>query len=276
MPDGKYELRSTKYKRKYEVRRTKDEFFNPQPELLNAERGTRNVETRNPKPETANWKLKTDNWQLKTDNWKLTTENWQLKTANLIDSLITNKTRIKLLLRFFLNAGSRSYLRGLETEFGESTNAIRLELNRFEEAGLLVSCMDKNKKMFQANQEHPLFDDIQSIIKKSMGLDQLVEKVVHKLGNVSKAYITGEIAKGLDNKEIDFVLIGDEIDQDYLGNLIGKVEDIIKRKVKCFILRDNQEKEYLTGFPEALLLWEKLIQLRITNEELRIINQCIK
>ena len=100
----------------------------------------------------------------------------------MIDSLITNKTRIKLLLRFFLNSGARCYLRGLETEFGESTNSIRLELNRFEEAGLLVSSMDKNKKVFRANQQHPLFDDIQSIVKKSIGLDQLVDKVVdHKV-----------------------------------------------------------------------------------------------
>lgn len=175
----------------------------------------------------------------------------------MIDSLITNKTRIKLLLRFFLNTGARSYLRGLETEFGESTNAIRLELNRFEEAGLLVSAMDKNKKMFQANLNHPLFNEIQSIVKKSMGLDQLVEKVVHKLGNVSRAYITGDIAKGLDHPEIDFVLVGDEIDQIYLVTLIGKVEKLIKRKVNCFILRDDEEKEYLFGFPEALLLWEK-------------------
>ena len=175
----------------------------------------------------------------------------------MIDSLITNKTRIKLLLRFFLNSGSRSYLRGLESEFGESTNSIRLELNRFEEAGLLVSSMDKNKKVFRANQQHPLFDDIQSIVKKSMGLDQLIEKVVHKLGNVTRAYITGKIAKGLDDQEIDFVLIGDEIDKDFLVTLIGKVETLIKRKVKCFILRDEEEKEYLTGFPEALLIWEK-------------------
>lgn len=174
----------------------------------------------------------------------------------MIDSLITNKTRIKLLLRFFLNSGARSYLRGLESEFGESTNSIRLELNRFEEAGLLVSSMDKNKKIFRANQQHPLFDDIQSIVKKSMGLDQLVDKVVHKLGNVSRAYITGQIARGLDDQEIDFVLIGDEIDQDFLVTLIEKVEKLIKRKVKCFILRDEEEEEYLKGFQEALLLWE--------------------
>jgi len=174
----------------------------------------------------------------------------------LIDSLITNKTRIKLLLRFFLNTGSRSYLRGLESEFGESTNAIRLELNRFEEAGLLVSSMDKNKKIFRANQQHPLFDDIQSIVKKSMGLDKLVENVVQKLGNVTRAYITGRIARGLDDQEIDFVIVGDEIDKTFLESLLEKVEKLIKRKVKCFILRDDEEKEYLTGFPEALLLWE--------------------
>ena len=175
----------------------------------------------------------------------------------MIDSLITNKTRIKLLLRFFLNTGSKSYLRGLESEFGESTNAIRLELNRFEEAGLLVSMMDKNKKMFMANKQHPLYEEIRSIVKKSMGLDQLVEKVVHKLGNVTRAYITGQIAKGLDDQEIDFVLVGDEIDRNYLATLLEKVERLIKRKVKCFILKCDEEKEYLTGFPEALLLWEK-------------------
>jgi len=151
----------------------------------------------------------------------------------------------------------KSYLRGLESEFGDSTNAIRLELNRFEEAGLLNSSMDKNKKMFRANMNHPLYNEIHSIVKKSVGLDQLVEKVVHKLGNVTRAYITGRIASGLDNNEIDFILVGDEIDKDYLGALIEKVQTIIKKKVTCFILKYDEEKEYLIRFPEALLLWEK-------------------
>jgi len=174
----------------------------------------------------------------------------------LIDSLITNKTRIKLLLRFFLNTGSKSYLRGLEAEFRESTNAIRLELNRFEKAGLLVACIDKNKKIFRANVDHPLFGEIQSIVKKSMGLDQLIDKVVHKLGNVSKAYITGEIAKGLNHSEIDFVLVGNHINREFLKELITKVHTLIERKVNCLILKEEEAAEYLLGFPEALLLWE--------------------
>ena len=53
----------------------------------------------------------------------------------MLESLITSKTRIKLLLKFFLNSSTKAYLRGLEAEFGESTKAIRLELNRFEQIG---------------------------------------------------------------------------------------------------------------------------------------------
>ncbi len=51
----------------------------------------------------------------------------------------------------------KAYLRSLENEFGESSNAIRIELNRFEEAGMLVSFTEGNKKLFKANTEHPLF-----------------------------------------------------------------------------------------------------------------------
>lgn len=40
----------------------------------------------------------------------------------------------------------KAYLRGLAEEFGESTNAIRLELNHLEEAGLLTAETEGNKK----------------------------------------------------------------------------------------------------------------------------------
>ncbi|MFZ4634996.1 MAG: ArsR family transcriptional regulator, partial [Saprospiraceae bacterium] len=60
----------------------------------------------------------------------------------MIDALISSKTRIKLLLKFFLNSNTTAYLRNLESEFGDSTNAISIELNRREEAGLLLSAAD--------------------------------------------------------------------------------------------------------------------------------------
>ena len=96
----------------------------------------------------------------------------------MLDALITSKTRIKLILKFFLNPRSTAYLRGLADEFGESSNAIRLELNRFEEAGLLESEARGNKKVFKANTGHPLYKDIHSIVRKTIGIDRIVDDVV--------------------------------------------------------------------------------------------------
>ncbi|PIO48027.1 MAG: transcriptional regulator, partial [[Chlorobium] sp. 445] len=65
----------------------------------------------------------------------------------MLDSLVTSKTRIKLLLKFFLNQETRAYLRGLAEEFGESTNAVRVELNRLTEAGFLTTRDDGRTKL---------------------------------------------------------------------------------------------------------------------------------
>src|SRR6187455_2188040 len=100
----------------------------------------------------------------------------------MLDTLVSSKTKIKLLLKFFLNASNTAYLRNLESEFGESTNAIRLELNKFEESGLLNSYSESNKKIFKANTEHPLYPEINSIIRKYVGIDKIIDQIVSRLG----------------------------------------------------------------------------------------------
>ncbi|HQO04380.1 MAG TPA: ArsR family transcriptional regulator, partial [Spirochaetota bacterium] len=80
----------------------------------------------------------------------------------MLESLITSKTRIKLLLKFFLNPETEGYLRGLAAEMGESTNGIRVELDRFSDAGLLEKRDKGNTKVYRANTGHSLFPEIQS------------------------------------------------------------------------------------------------------------------
>jgi len=177
----------------------------------------------------------------------------------LLNALITSQTRIKLLLKFFLNSRSSSYLRGLESEFGESTNAIRLELNRLEDAGLLDSYSQGNKKMFKANTGHPLFPEINSIVMKMTGLDQVLERVVMRLGELKKVYVTGAFATGRDSDVIDLVFIGDHIERTYLLGLIEKAEETIKRKIRYLIYNTSEyelRKENLNE--NGLLIWEEL------------------
>lgn len=130
-------------------------------------------------------------------------------------------------------------MRNLESEFGESTNAIRLELNKFEDAGLLSTQMSGNKKLFTANTLHPMFSDIQNILMKYTGLDKIAEQVIGKLGNVEGVYLVGELAKGLDNPIIDLIFIGD-INKAYLLNLTEKAEKLIHKKIR-FVIFSKKE-----------------------------------
>ena len=83
-----------------------------------------------------------------------------------------------------MNSNTRSYLRSLSEEFNESTNAVRIELNRLTAAGILKVSPEGNTMMYQANQQYPLFPDIINIVKKYVGIDQIIEQVLAKLGNV--------------------------------------------------------------------------------------------
>ncbi len=174
----------------------------------------------------------------------------------MLDSLITSKTRVKLLLKFFLNTDTRAYLRGLADELGESTNAVRVELNRLEAAGILESSPDGRTKLYTANKKHPLFPDLNTLVRKFTGIDQLIDMVLRKLGTVQFAFVTGDYARGIDSGIIDVVIVGD-IDRNYLEHLIGLAEEMIKRKIRSLVL-SREEFERLKGtlkIEQAVVVW---------------------
>lgn len=145
-------------------------------------------------------------------------------------------------------------MRGLETEFGESSNAIRLELNRLEEADMLRSEHHGNRKLFKVNAQHPLYEEINSIVKKYFGLDVIIEWIAKRLGNLQEVYLTGDIALGKDSGLIDLVLVG-EIDQNYLLKLISKAEKLINRKIRYLIYSQDEFISRQENKDGLLLVW---------------------
>jgi DNA-binding transcriptional ArsR family regulator len=176
----------------------------------------------------------------------------------MLDTLITSKTRVKLLMKFFLNANSEAYLRRLADEFGESSNAIRVELNRFEEAGLLRSELKGNRKFFHANTEHPLYSGIQNLLMKYIGIDRIIDTVINELGDLLRVYLVGDFAKGKDSSIIDLIFVGEKINTEYLLKLIQKAEGLIERKIRYLVFRQQEVEDYLLkkDASEYLLLWE--------------------
>ena len=149
----------------------------------------------------------------------------------MLDSLITSKTRIRLLVKFFVSAANRGHMRGLAEEFNESTNAIRKELNNLSEAGYLEKQADQNRVTYRANVSHPLFGSLQNIVRKYLGLDTIVETVLGRMGDVEQVVLTGDYAEGRDSGTIKVTIVGNQLNEEYLEQLAPKVEGVIGRKV---------------------------------------------
>jgi hypothetical protein len=174
----------------------------------------------------------------------------------VLDTLVSSKTKIKLLLKFFLNSNNTAYLRNLETEFGESTNAIRIELNKFEESGLLNSYSESNKKIFKANTKHPLYPEINSIVRKYIGIDKIIDSIVSRLGEPDHVWLVGNLARGLNSDTIELKISG-KVDKDYLEELVQKVERTITKKLKIELLSEVEALIINNKLEPSLLLWSK-------------------
>ena len=176
----------------------------------------------------------------------------------MLETLISSKTRIKLLYKFFINSNNSSYLRGLEEEFNESTNSIRLELNKFEQSGFLISEISGNKKYFKANTKHPLFNDIHRIVFKLVGIEYVVDYILQRIGNLENVYLVGKLAEGIDSDIIDLVLVGD-INTPFLVELIGKAEKKLNKKIKfiCYLPSEFDLSKISEPGIHPLLIYQK-------------------
>ncbi len=149
----------------------------------------------------------------------------------MLESLITSKTRLRILIKFFINVTNNGHLRGLADEMQESTNAIRKELNNLSEAGYLEKETVQNRVNYKANIKHPLFSTLQKIIHQHIGLDSIVTAILNRMGEIKKIVVVGDYANGNDTGKIEVVLIGDNINSEYIEKITLKIEKEIKRKV---------------------------------------------
>ena len=174
----------------------------------------------------------------------------------MLDSLITSKTRLKLLMKFFINPGTRAYLRELAKEFNESTNSIRVELSRLSNAKLLSSKNAGRTIVYHANVNHPLFNEISSLVKKYTGIDQVIDKLIKSLGEVKTAYLIGDYARGIDSGLIDIALVGNinKTELDRIANVRGKE---ISRKIRYLVVTEQELLQLWMqlDMDHALLIW---------------------
>ncbi len=159
--------------------------------------------------------------------------------TSLFSGLITSKTRIKILMRLFMNPQQSAYMRELSDEFRVSPSQIKDELNQLSLAGFLTSKKNGRQILFSANKKHPLFSELNSMVRKSLGMDRIIDSIVERLGELEAAYLVDDYAEGKDTGLIDLILVGD-VEQTNLTDLVGKTEKYIGRKIRTLTLTHEE------------------------------------
>ena len=153
----------------------------------------------------------------------------------MLNLLITSKTRLRLLIKFFISQANRGYLNGLANEMGESTNSIRKELNHLYDAGYIDKIKKDNKIEYKVNSGHPLYETLKKVVYKHLGLEDIVTTVIDRMGNVIQIILIGDYAKGIDSGNIEIILVGENLNFKYINQLEDKIEILIKRKVSFYL-----------------------------------------
>ena len=174
----------------------------------------------------------------------------QNHTQGILASLITSKTRLKLLLKFFTHPDAQGHLRGLAEEFGDSTNSVRIELNKLEEAGLLQRQVSGQKMVYQVNKSNPFYFNLVSMVSKYLGFDELIESLLEQVGDLKEAYVVGDYARGVDSGTIELILVG-QLHAEVVDDLVGRVSKRINRKI---IYRVSDTENELIPQPQLRLI----------------------
>ncbi len=162
-----------------------------------------------------------------------------------ISNIFRSKTRKALFRLYFSNPEREYYLRELERILDIPVSMIRKELLRLEENGIFISAKRGNLTYFCLNKSYPLFDELKSIVFKTIGIRGLLKETLEQTRGVEIAFIYGSFAKNEENakSDIDLFIVG-EIEERKLVTEVGKVEKMLKREINYSLYtKDDIEKK---------------------------------
>lgn len=162
----------------------------------------------------------------------------------MLNGLFKSKTRVKLIAVFLLNPDVEYYGRQLEKLTGITQKNVWKELKSLEQTGLLLSRQQGNLKLYRANRQFPVYEELRSIFIKTHAIGNQLREDLNESGNVKAAFIYGSVADGTDvqGSDIDLFILGD-VDQQTLNRYLAEREQASGRNINYSLLSPSEFSE---------------------------------
>jgi hypothetical protein len=188
-----------------------------------------------------------------------------------LNDLFISKVRIKSIKYFIFNPDVPIHLRGAVRDFKEEINAVRRELNRLEEIGLLLTETRGNRKYYSLNPNYPFLPELMGMLHKTFGLGGSILNNQEKLGDVQFVILAGTFTNFLktSSHNVDMVVIGN-VNVEELNHIVEDAEKKLGRQINYTVMKSSEfalHKKRRDAFVMELLLGNKILLLG-NNEDL--------
>ena len=164
-----------------------------------------------------------------------------------ISNALFSKVQQRVLALIFGHPERSFYTSEIVRSVHSGTGAVERELSRLQGSGLVSVERIGNQKHYRANHELPIFEELQSLVVKTVGLNETIRKMLEPYSEkIEAAFVYGSVARGTDTarSDIDLMVIGDELDYSKLYAALKNAETLLRRKVSpTFLAREDWRRK---------------------------------
>lgn len=157
-----------------------------------------------------------------------------LKEDISLSSALFSNVQQRVLALIFGHPERSFYTSEIVRNVRSGTGAVERELSRLERSGLVSTERIGNQKHYRANRASPIFEELHSLVMKTVGLTEPLRQCLAAYADkIKAAFVYGSVAKGTDtaSSDIDLMVIGDDLTYADLYAGLEKAEAILKRPV---------------------------------------------
>lgn len=135
------------------------------------------------------------------------------RRVGIADALF-GRVQQRVLGLLYGNTESSYYVNEIIRLSGMGTRSVQRELAKLEDAGLVTVTRQGNQKHYRANPDSPIFQELRSLILKTVGLVDVLRAALEPMAkHIAAAFVYGSVAKGEDtsSSDIDLMVLSDSL-----------------------------------------------------------------
>lgn len=186
------------------------------------------------------------------------------RRKSLADALLT-RTQQRVLGVLFGQPDRSFYASELIRTAGTGSGAAQRELAKLENSGLVAGRRIGHQKHYQANSASPLFEEVRSLVLKTVGLAEPVREALKPLSSaIRAAFVFGSVAKATDRStsDIDLMVVSDSLTYGEVFGALERVARVVGREINPtvysvaeFSKRARSENAFVTRVLEQPKVW---------------------